>query len=108
MLTITVRVCTGIAWEKVIKNIEDDLLAIKNWLSDNNLSLNLDESAIIQHSLSEHALPTRDKLKVHEINDCQTPIKCHCDSVTIVGNRKFSRHRNVSRYEMEKSNKNYH
>lgn len=46
----TVLICTRATWENIIKNIEDNLLAIKNWLRDKNLLLNFDESAIILYS----------------------------------------------------------
>lgn len=78
-----VLIYTRPTWEKVIKNIEDDLLAIINWLNDNNLFLNFDKSAIVLHSLSEHTLPTINEIKIY-VNICQIPNKFYSDSVTIV------------------------
>jgi len=84
----TVMLCSGDSWDEIFNIIQLDLKLIKNWLTKNNLFLNLEKTCVVPHALIDSMLPTETKIKVHNIH-CVQINNCLCESINIGYNFKY-------------------
>jgi len=69
--------------------IKLDLKLIKQWLTENNLFLNLEKTCLVPHALIDNRLPTETKIKIHNDTCTQLENNCSCESINIEYNFKY-------------------
>lgn len=85
----TVMLCLGDSWDKIFNMIKLDLKLIKQWLTENNLFLNLEKTCVVPHALIDNVLPTKTKIKIHNDPCTQLDNNCYYESIYIEYNFKY-------------------
>ena len=78
----------GDSWNEVYHNAANSLKYIKNWLSVNLLSLNIEKTRFLTFSTTEEGQPNQDTLVIHK-NCCDATQNCDCPIIERANTIKY-------------------